>query len=501
MIPTIRTNFISLQIKATTNKSRKMRYFGIKTTLILFAMAFASLDAFAISKENERMAKQLINEYYALLQEYANRPLINNQYAIQQLFANPSLNGSWVMNDLKILKGEVNGEDDLGNFLSTFAHQDIEKLKVHFEYKIDDKSMKEQLVEIKDKNNPINYTNIWVWVDKTIMAEGHKPIKNRETFKIVNGKIEAITSPETASYRINGIELFNKKKYKEAFEVFEKNINEGKASISDYRLAAYILWLNKSGKSYPKIVRDVMTVHYYAKGNYRYCMNVVLKYWIYPLLHCNNTDDILNNQNNLYGYFRETREWSYNQPVSQGLVRIGKKDKKSGQYEFGFINTKGEIKIPYRFREAHRFTKEGVALVRDKESKLYGLIDINGNYVTKKGYKDAMPLHSDENSQLIAVKNDNGKWGYINNNGEEVLPFGFDFATNFLDTLALVVQDNKIYYINGKGEFINGTITWKDNSMTIQGGMEKDYIKLMYVKELSSISYFDYKFRNKDILK
>ena len=112
-----------------------------------------------------------------------------------------------------------------------------------------------------------------------------------------------------------------------------------------------------------------------------------------------------------------------------------------------------------------------------------------------------MPLHSDENSQLIAVKNDNGKWGYINNNGEEVLPFGFDFATNFLDTLALVVQDNKIYYINGKGEFINGTITWKDNSMTIQGGMEKDYIKLMYVKELSSISYFDYKFRNKDILK
>ena len=33
-------------------------------------MAFASLDAFAISKENERMAKQLINEYYALLQEY-----------------------------------------------------------------------------------------------------------------------------------------------------------------------------------------------------------------------------------------------------------------------------------------------------------------------------------------------------------------------------------------------------------------------------------------------
>ena len=466
-------------------------------------MAFMSLDAFAISKENERMAKRVINEYYRLLQEYADSP--NNpkkQQAIANLFSDSNGDAVWVKNDILLLKSNSEKEDNLRYYLSCIdGLWNRENKKIHFNFIIDEKSMKEQSVEIKDKNNPIKFTNVWVWVDKTITADGRNPIKTKETFKIVDGKIEAITSPEMASYRINGIDLFDRKKYKEAFEVFQKNINEGKASISDYRLAAYILWLNKLGKSYPKTVRDVMTVHYYAKGNYRYCMNVVLKYWIYPLLHCNNTDDILNNQNNLYGYFRETREWSYNQPVSQGLVRIGKKDKKSGHHEFGYIDTKGKVKIPYRFSEAHRFTKEGVALVRDKETRLYGLIDTKGNYITKKGYRDAMPLHSDENSQLIAVKNENGKWGYINHNGKEVLPFEFDFATNFLDTLALVMQDNKVYYINGKGEAIKGKITWKDNSMIRQDGIEKDYIELMYIKQLPSFNYFHYKVRNEDFIK
>ncbi len=490
-------------------------------------MAFMSLDAFAISKENERMAKQLINEYYALLQEYANRPLINNQYAIQQLFANPALNGSWVMNDLNILKGKANEEDDLGSFLSTFAHQDIEKLKVHFEYKIEDKSMKEQLVEIKDKNNTINYTNIWVWVDKTIMAEGHKPIKTRETFKIVNGKIEAITTPEKASYRINGIDLYNQKKYKDAFEIFENAINEGKASLDEYMYAASILWLDKTGKNYPKKVRDAMAIHYYAKSGYK---DPIFKYWIIPLLDSYSYDmdeldfiyrlglrsglrfkdwspgDILHDSKYFDIYFKETREWSYNQPFSQGLIRIGEKNKRTGKFEFGYLDIKGKNIIPYHFSEAHRFTKEGVALVRNKETQLFGLIDTKGYYVTKKGYIDAIPLHSDENSQLIAVKNENGKWGFINYKGEEVIPFEFDNAFNFFGDYADVKIGENNYTIDKTGRTIRESERPKgyDNPISAEVYSETsswmvDYFRLAIIQEYPSRYYTTLK--NGDFIK
>ena len=471
-------------------------------------MAFMNLNAFAISKENERMAKRVINEYYRLLQEYADSP--NNpkkQQAIANLFTDSNGDAVWVKNDILLLKSDSEKEDNLRYYLSCIdGLWNRENKKIHFNFIIDEKSMKEQSVEIKDKNNPIKFTNVWVWVDKTITADGRNPIKTKETFKIVDGKIEAITSPEMASYRINGIDLFNRKKYKEAFEVFQKNINEGRATPTEYMCASFILLTHK--KLYPKTVKDVLAIHYAAKANHIYYMNMVLNNWIYPYLKCYDNNKILDSKYKYYRkYFNESREWSYNHPISHGVIRRGI----TGDYSSSFVysDMNGEIVFEDSdnsfFEEAHRFTKEGVALV--KTSTRYHLIDTTGRIISNN-YEDAVPLHTSENSQLIAVGKSYWSWGYINYKGEEVIPFVYDIASNFCNGIALVTKDNAYWFINEKGEIVDGKITLPGvniNEYHSVSTMSKDVFDLMKMKDLPSITVLylrlEEKIQNKELIR
>lgn len=52
---------------------------------------------------------------------------------------------------------------------------------------------------------------------------------------------------------------------------------------------------------------------------------------------------------------------------------------------------------------------------------------------------------------LACVKKD-GKYGYINKNGEEVLELVFDNASDFENSLAYIEKDGKGYFINKKGK-------------------------------------------------
>ena len=49
---------------------------------------------------------------------------------------------------------------------------------------------------------------------------------------------------------------------------------------------------------------------------------------------------------------------------------------------------------------------------------------------------------------------DNGKWGYINKNGEFIIEPQFDNADNFSEGYACVELDGKWGYINNKGKFV-----------------------------------------------
>jgi len=94
------------------------------------------------------------------------------------------------------------------------------------------------------------------------------------------------------------------------------------------------------------------------------------------------------------------------------------------------------------YNDAQDFS-EGLAGV--KEIK-WGYINTDGNRVIPCMYDEVKPFFEG----LACVKK-NGKWGYINKEGEEVVECCFDFAGCFSNRLALVKLDEDLYYIDRYG--------------------------------------------------
>lgn len=147
---------------------------------------------------------------------------------------------------------------------------------------------------------------------------------------------------------------------------------------------------------------------------------------------------------------------------SEGLAAVNNK-----KFEFGFINTNGELVIEFKYDEVGYF-REGLAkfnkdnkfgfidkqgnerispnfdLVRNfsEERAFVGLYDIDfrafwavidteGNYLTKHIYSRVQ----DFNEGFAAVRESN-LWGFINKNGEYVITPQFFYADSFKDGIA-----------------------------------------------------------------
>jgi hypothetical protein len=107
--------------------------------------------------------------------------------------------------------------------------------------------------------------------------------------------------------------------------------------------------------------------------------------------------------------------------------------------KWGYINKKCEIIIKLNFSFAKKF-EHGVALCKMKNK--YGIIDTNGKSITGfvyDDYKEIIDVYNNEyddkwnqNKRFLMeegyiIVEKNGKWGYINKEGETIIPFEFDF--------------------------------------------------------------------------
>ena len=91
--------------------------------------------------------------------------------------------------------------------------------------------------------------------------------------------------------------------------------------------------------------------------------------------------------------------------------------------------------------------KEGFATVQ-KDGK-YGYINTKGEQIVECKFDYAY----DFNEGFALVQKD-GKWGYINTKGEQIVECKFDYAYDFNEGFALVKKDGKWGYINTKGCFV-----------------------------------------------
>ena len=96
------------------------------------------------------------------------------------------------------------------------------------------------------------------------------------------------------------------------------------------------------------------------------------------------------------------------------------------------------------FDGARDFSK-GLAWVK-KDGK-WGYINTKGEQIVECKFYDANVF----NEGFAVVKKD-GKWGYINTKGEQAIECKFDYANDFNEGLASVTKDGKYGYINTKGE-------------------------------------------------
>ena len=136
---------------------------------------------------------------------------------------------------------------------------------------------------------------------------------------------------------------------------------------------------------------------------------------------------------------------------SQDLYPIVKNGK------WGYINSKGEIKIEPQFAKAYFFS-EGLASVQffgvdslyyDNRRGLWGFIDSTGKFIIPPEYGEAHSFH--DGLAGVELKS---KWGFINHHGTAIIPIKNYCIKDFDHGIASVVfrPYGDIYYLNTKGK-------------------------------------------------
>lgn len=92
---------------------------------------------------------------------------------------------------------------------------------------------------------------------------------------------------------------------------------------------------------------------------------------------------------------------------------------------------------------------DGVIIYQDRDSSLYGAVDLKGNNVLKCEYEKLTRA----GNGLIGFRKF-GLWGYLDYKGNEVIKPQFNSAEMFKGGVALVKKEGEQYFINTKGETV-----------------------------------------------
>ena len=128
---------------------------------------------------------------------------------------------------------------------------------------------------------------------------------------------------------------------------------------------------------------------------------------------------------------------------SNGRARV----KLNGLY--GYIDKNGVEIIPPRYKSASDF-KLNCAFVKTDDK--YALIDTCGKEITPPIFDEYEPIDLFENG-LNAVRTGD-KWGFIDKNGQWVIPAQYDHVFNFRSGLAKVYNAPDDFYINPQGKTV-----------------------------------------------
>ena len=144
-------------------------------------------------------------------------------------------------------------------------------------------------------------------------------------------------------------------------------------------------------------------------------------------------------------------------------VPFGQTDEGTGEYRYFGILSPAENGCfwvySYTVNKEERYRRE------NKRYTLMKVVDGRAVPVTDAVYEGVIPfIEGVEYEQLcegfsegLQAVQKNGAWGFIDENGAEILPFAWDAASNFYQGLALVEKDGKLCYIDR-----GGAVVWRE---------------------------------------
>ena len=218
------------------------------------------------------------------------------------------------------------------------------------------------------------------------------------------------------------VHRIDKSKAEVAFEAFREIASSCFGDIARKSMAMMV-GMEIAGvgcKNIPKYVKilDIGTYSYYASTNYTPRIPFIVKGW---------ANWWINGYWDLY-YFENSHIFYKKHPYykSKGLVYL------------------------QHFYKYRNMTNCDLLYIKRK-GNYFGFVDQNGNEVIKCKYNFAFPF--DQQSRLSAVRNNENKWGFINEAGAVVIPFIYDNVNDvFVDSKNYVIKDDRLILINSKGE-------------------------------------------------
>jgi len=132
---------------------------------------------------------------------------------------------------------------------------------------------------------------------------------------------------------------------------------------------------------------------------------------------------------------------------SEGLALVWK-DRKCG-----YVDTKGNEVIALTDKYYGSSFHDGLAAVRNNDGK-YGFIDKKGELVIPMSFDVDEGGETTEFHEGLAPIYKNEKYGYIDKSGKEVIPCNYSAAFNFNEGMALVMKEEKFGFIDVNGKEI-----------------------------------------------
>lgn len=147
--------------------------------------------------------------------------------------------------------------------------------------------------------------------------------------------------------------------------------------------------------------------------------------------------------------------------VEAGLLTIGRKSEEEwggrGGFRYGWIDLEGNEIVPPVWDGANPYRSDSggvyVCIMEFRDGiRRYGVADAQGNVLIEPEYEESIWFRSHE----AAPAKKGGKWGYLNGQGEVVVPFTLDGAEYFREGLARIQEGTKYYLIDPSGERKHG---------------------------------------------